>query len=108
MDLGLVQVPISIDAHRRRPIYAEFDKDGRHPGQGVQRAGDVSDATLTTQSGDGEGLGHGDQPFGSGAAPQLRKRRLLETTKNEENAIAAPAISGLSRPAAAIGMAATL
>ena len=108
MDLGLVQVPISIDAHRRRPIYAEFDKDGRHPGQGVQRAGDVSDATLTTQSGNGEGLGHGDQPFGSGAAPKLRRRRLLETTKNEENAIAAPAISGLSRPAAAIGMAATL
>jgi len=74
----------------------------------VASAGDVADATLTTQSGNGEGLGHGDQPFGSGAAPKLRRRRLLETTKNDENAIAAPAISGLSRPAAAIGMAATL
>ena len=32
-----------------------------------------------------------------------RSRRLLETTNTEENAIAAPAISGLSRPKAARG-----
>ena len=37
-----------------------------------------------------------------------RRRRLLETTKTLESAIAAPAMSGLSRPAAASGMAATL
>ena len=37
-----------------------------------------------------------------------RSRRLLATTKTEENAIAAPAIIGLSRPAAARGTAATL
>ncbi len=108
MDLGLVQMTIGIDAHHRGLPHAEFHQDGRHPGQCVQRTGDVADTVLTTQSGNGEGLGHGDQPFGSGAAPKLRRRRLLETTKNEENAIAAPAISGLSRPAAAIGMAATL
>ena len=41
-------------------------------------------------------------------APKLRMRKLLETTKKDEKAIAAPAISGLSRPAAAIGIAATL
>lgn len=37
-----------------------------------------------------------------------RNRRLLVTTKTEENAIAAPAIIGFSRPAAASGTAATL
>ena len=40
--------------------------------------------------------------------PKLRSRKLFDTTKNDENAIAAPATSGLSNPAAAIGMAATL
>ena len=39
---------------------------------------------------------------------KLRRRKLFETTKNDEKAIAAPAISGLSRPAAATGMAAML
>ncbi len=37
-----------------------------------------------------------------------RSRRLLETTNTDENAIAAPAIIGLSSPAAASGTAATL
>ena len=37
-----------------------------------------------------------------------RSRRLLLTTNTELNAIAAPAITGLSRPRAAIGSAATL
>lgn len=41
-------------------------------------------------------------------APKFRNRRLFETTKNDENAMAAPATSGLSNPAAAIGMAAML
>ena len=39
---------------------------------------------------------------------KLRRRRLLVTTKTEENAIAAPAMKGFSRPSIAIGMAATL
>jgi hypothetical protein len=38
----------------------------------------------------------------------LSSRRLLLTTKAELKAIAAPAIIGLSRPAAASGIAATL
>ncbi len=37
-----------------------------------------------------------------------RSRRLFVTTNTLENAIAAPAITGLSRPTAASGMAATL
>ena len=37
-----------------------------------------------------------------------RSRRLLRMTNTEENAIAAPAIIGLSSPAAAIGIAAVL
>ncbi len=39
---------------------------------------------------------------------KFRSRRLLPTTNTEENAIAAPAIIGLSSPAAASGSAATL
>ena len=42
------------------------------------------------------------------AARNLRSRRLFATTNTEENAIAAPAIIGLSSPAAASGSAATL
>ncbi len=42
------------------------------------------------------------------AGRKRRSRRLLVTTKTEEKAIAAPAIIGLSRPAAASGIAATL
>ncbi|SCL18056.1 hypothetical protein GA0070624_1441 [Micromonospora rhizosphaerae] len=45
-----------------------------------------------------------DQPTGR----KRRSRRLLATTKTDEKAIAAPAIIGLSRPAAASGRAATL
>jgi hypothetical protein len=37
-----------------------------------------------------------------------RRRRLLLTTNTDENAMAAPAIIGLSRPSAASGRAATL
>lgn len=37
-----------------------------------------------------------------------RRRRLLSTTNTDENAMAAPAIIGFSRPSAASGMAATL
>lgn len=42
------------------------------------------------------------------SARKVRRRRLLPTTKTEEKAIAAPAIMGLRRPAAARGRAATL
>ena len=59
------------------------------------------------------------EPVGGRTAPGLaggwtdtarkrRSRRLLLTTNTEENAIAAPAISGLSSPAMASGSAATL
>ena len=41
-------------------------------------------------------------------ARKRRSRRLLDTTNTDENAIAAPAISGFSRPAMASGSAATL
>jgi hypothetical protein len=41
-------------------------------------------------------------------AAKRRSRRLLLTTNIEESAIAAPAISGLSKAATASGMAATL
>ena len=41
-------------------------------------------------------------------AAKRRSRKLLDTTKTELNAIAAPAIMGLSSPAAASGIAATL
>ncbi len=37
-----------------------------------------------------------------------RSRRLLVTTSSDDSDIASPAISGLSKPAAATGMAATL
>jgi hypothetical protein len=51
------------------------------------------------------------RPYGRdrGADPvKPRSRRLLVTTKTDESAIAPPAIIGLSSPAAARGMAATL
>ena len=44
----------------------------------------------------------------SASGAKRRSRRLLVTTNTELNAIAAPAIIGLSSPAAASGMAATL
>ncbi len=43
-----------------------------------------------------------------GTQRKVRSRRLLPTTNTEEKAIAAPAIIGLSSPAAASGSAATL
>ncbi len=41
-------------------------------------------------------------------ARNRRRRRLLVTTNTDDSAMAAPAISGFSRPAMASGMAATL
>ncbi len=45
---------------------------------------------------------------GGVSLPNVRSRRLLDTTNSDDNAIAAAAISGLSRPHAATGNAATL
>ena len=59
----------------------------------------------------GNKLASADQKFPRHPHPSGRKRRrrrLLETTKTELKAIAAPASIGLSRPAAASGSAATL
>ena len=56
----------------------------------------------------GAGFGRRSRSALQGSARKRRSRRLLVTTKTEENAIAAPAIIGLSRPAAASGRAATL
>ena len=52
--------------------------------------------------------GTGSAPWSPFRALNRRSRRLLLTTKTDENAIAAPAIIGLSNPAAASGIAATL
>src|SRR5664279_4318650 len=57
--------------------------------------------------------GAGNPPARAGAgvtdtARNRRNRRLLDTTNTDENAIAAPAINGLSNPAMASGSAATL
>jgi hypothetical protein len=46
--------------------------------------------------------------FGVLSGEKRRSRRLLLTTNTELNAMAAPAMSGLRRPSAARGMAATL
>ena len=60
----------------------------------------------------GSSAGSGDQAVVVGPdvvrGEKRRSRRLLLTTKTELNAMAPPAISGLSRPRAASGMAATL
>ena len=53
-------------------------------------------------------VARGGRPSRGAAGWKRRSRRLLLTTKTEENAIAAPAIIGLSRPSAASGSAATL
>src|SRR5690606_40331032 len=49
-----------------------------------------------------------DTPSDQTAALNLRRRRLLVTTNTDEAAMAAPAISGLSSPSAASGIAPTL
>src|SRR3954454_23496028 len=49
-----------------------------------------------------------EQVAGHAHAPNRRSRSALATTLTLENAIAAEAITGFSRPAAASGMAATL
>src|SRR5690625_735104 len=57
----------------------------------------------------GSGLIRSGHYFTSGEIERNpRRRRLFVTTNTEENAIAAPAIIGLSRPSAASGIAATL
>src|SRR4051812_14136307 len=61
----------------------------------------------------GQQSGHSShRSVGRGHVPNVvvkrRSRRLLETTNTELNAMAAPAIIGLSSPAAAKGIAATL
>ena len=48
------------------------------------------------------------RPTQAAVALKLRRRREFETTKTDENAIAAPASIGLRSPAAASGIAATL
>ena len=60
-------------------------------------------------------LGRAESRHGAGprmdqaaVARNRRSRRLLVTTNTDENAIAAPAIIGVSRPDAASGIAATL
>ena len=87
---------------RRRP-------PGRTPGV-------VVGAWLTLSGGPGaiNDAGCAQRPQGKGVrlgaqwAVKPRSRRLLLTTKTEENAIAAPAIIGLSIAAIASGIAATL
>lgn len=54
------------------------------------------------------GRGAARTPPSYAAALNPRSRSELPTTKTDENAIAAPAIIGLSSPAAASGRAATL
>lgn len=54
------------------------------------------------------GRGTARTPPSYAAALNPRSRSELPTTKTDENAIAAPAIIGLSSPAAASGRAATL
>lgn len=91
---------LRLQIHRHRVYAIDCAQGGSH----------VLDAALATQPGDGKRLTHsGIHPFGGMLGlPNFRNRKLLETTKKDEKAIAAPAISGLSMPAAAIGMAATL
>ena len=84
--------------------------DAEAPGRAIRRTvldveGDIG--------GDGEAfadVGHARRRYPSCAAPspKRRRRRLLPTTLTDENAIAAPAMSGLRSPAAARGMAAVL
>ncbi len=58
--------------------------------------------------GGGRGPSGSAQPCAAARERKLRSRRLLATTNTELNAMAAPAIMGLSRPIAARGRAATL
>ena len=99
-----------LNVDRRGALGVQVDRHALDAGQVAQCAGDVLDTTLAAQSGDGKYLGHNVfHPFGARLSrPKFRSRKLLETTKKDEKAIAAPAISGLSRPATAIGMAAML
>ena len=81
---------------RRHPSGRRWPCDRRHGADRGERSLQASAAV---------------QPFFSerlGPALKRRRRRLLVTTKTLENAMAAPAMSGLSRPAAASGRAATL
>lgn len=51
---------------------------------------------------------HGHAPAVRTCERNVRSRRLFDTTKTLDSAIAAPASIGLSRPSAASGIAATL
>ena len=103
LDVIEVHVVVGIDGHPGRRCRLERDVDGAYP---VERADCLFDSVDT--SGAPQTVDIKCLPRHRRLAPKLRSRKLFETTKNDENAIAAPAISGLSRPAAAIGMAATL
>jgi nitrite reductase (NADH) small subunit len=75
-------------------VYLELGVDVESASAGSTPAGSSAPAELPTE------------PAPAGAARS--RRALLQTTKVEDNAIAAPATKGLSRPAAAIGIAARL
>ena len=75
------------------------------PAAGSGHSGKVRRPTLDRPAADLSRAVHGRS---SARAEKLRSRRLLVTTKTLLNAMAAPAIIGLSKPAAAKGSAATL
>ena len=99
-----VEQDVGGDAARSRVAVEE--EPAEDEGDGDQQAvGEVGDSE--------ELAGHVDAPrqVGNRHGRSLRKRlsrRLLLTTDTLENAMAAPAMTGLSRPAAASGRAATL
>ena len=102
----------------RNPGMARKSQTGAPPPRAIWSGGDrdtdvaatvISPDTTTLNSGAVIHFADLDASWGwpeNGWNP--RRRRLLPTTNTEENAIAAPASIGLSRPAAASGIAATL
>ena len=92
-----------VDGHRGRRCVLERDVDGAHPVECADCLFESVDTSGASQTVDIKCLTRHRR-----LTPKLRRRKLFETTKKDENAIAAPAIKGLSRPAAAIGIAATL
>lgn len=89
-------------AHGRRHGIAQGQQPGRSNGRARARGGYCSARGRVLL------LAVGRVPGYPASARKRRSRRLLPTTKTDEQAIAAPAIIGLSRPAAASGSAATL
>ena len=92
------------------PAFDRYPPQPREPGVGAVAheipEGDRRDVCL--RSGIARSRPEGKTGEAGRAGPTRRSRRLLETTKTELNAIAAPAISGLRNPRAASGMAAVL